>query len=35
MIMNNCIHTHISITSGNIENIMSEKPDATNTRTLT
>ena len=35
MIMNNCIHTHIIITSGNIENIMSEKPKATIIRTLT
>lgn len=34
--MNNCIHTHISITYGNIENFMSEKPDVNyNTCTLT
>lgn len=35
MIMNNCIHTHIIITSGNIENIMFEKPKATIIRILT
>lgn len=34
--MDNCIHTHISITYGNIENFTSEKPDTqANTRTLT
>lgn len=34
--MDNCIHTHISITYKNIENFMSEEADTqTNTRTLT